>query len=353
MSTNRANHIEHPARTLFRGGYGYLSAATAGLPTKETAEATNAHLSEWERGALNPAKLDEQFEACRSHFAALAKVSPTQVAIGSQVSQLVSVIATALAPGSEVLCADGDFASLVHPFVQCPELNVRTVKFEDLAAEINSNTALVAFSLVQSATGAVADFERITRAAESHDARTLVDLTQSLGWLDVGAEGFDYTVTHSYKWLCSPRGMAFLTVRGRSDALRPTGAGWYSADDVWSSCYANHMPLSATAAKFDLSPVWPAIAGTEAALRMFTTLDRTEVQTHAVTLANEARAILRLPPSNSAIVTWPDPEGADLAAMQRAGIVAAGRAGNARISFHLWNTSDDIALLRNALRDGS
>jgi selenocysteine lyase/cysteine desulfurase len=29
--------------------------------------------------------------------------------------------------------------------------------------------------------------------------------------------------------------------------------------------------------------------------------------------------------------------------------VASGRAGNARISFHLWNTADDVELLARAL----
>ena len=43
-----------------------------------------------------------------------------------------------------------------------------------------------------------------------------------------------------------------------------------------------------------------------------------------------------------AILTWPDPTGADLAALTAAGLRASGRAGRARVAFHLWNTPDDV-----------
>ncbi|MBP6686104.1 MAG: aminotransferase, partial [Leucobacter sp.] len=155
---------------------------------------------------------------------------------------------------------------------------------------------------------------------------------------------------HAYKWLCAPRGTAFLTVRsGLDDALTPLAAGWCSADDVWSSCYAGHTPLAEGAGRFDLSPLWPLVAGTEAALALFVSLDPDAVHDHAVGLANSAREILGLPAGDSAIVTWPDADGSALAAMQAAGIIASGRAGNARVAFHLWNTSEDVELLARAL----
>jgi selenocysteine lyase/cysteine desulfurase len=35
--------------------------------------------------------------------------------------------------------------------------------------------------------------------------------------------------------------------------------------------------------------------------------------------------------------------------MQAAGISASGRAGRARVAFHLWNTDDDVAAVLEAL----
>lgn len=338
---------------------GYLSACTGGLPSHATLAASREFLDGWAAGGLNARAVGDSAERTRELYAQLVGVTPDRVALGSQVSQLVSIVATAVPDGGEVLCAEGDFSSLTHPFEQLAGrgVRVRYAPVAELAAAVRPGTSLVAFSLVQSATGEVADHAAIVAAAAQAGARTCVDLTQSLGWLPVGAATFDYSVCHAYKWLCAPRGTAFLTVRaGLDDTLTPLAAGWCSADDVWGSCYAGHTPLSASAGRFDLSPLWPLVPGTEAALELFVSLDAAAVHDHAVGLANAARAALGLvgggaggAGGNSAIVTWPDADGSQLAAMQAAGIVASGRAGNARVSFHLWNTPDDVALLAEAL----
>ena len=353
---------------------GYLAACTGGLPTRSTTAALHDFADTWAAGRLDARALGEVAEQCRSHFARLTSVSPDRVALGSQVSQLVSIVATAVPDGAEVLCAAGDFASLTHPFEQLGRrgVRVRYAPVAELAAAIRHDTALVAFSLVQSATGEIADAEGISAAASRVGARTLVDLTQSLGWLPTDARGFDFTVCHAYKWLCAPRGTAFLTVREELQAdLTPLAAGWCSADDVWDSCYAGHTPLAAGAGRFDLSPAWPLLAGTEAALSFFADLPTAAVHDYDVTLADAARDMLGIRESGpdkrsgaagagagvlgsavstgSAIVTWPDPDGEDLARMTAAGITASGRAGNARVAFHLWNTLEDVDLLARAL----
>lgn len=340
------------ARRRFADVPGYLSACTGGLPSAETAAALTAFVDAWTSGAVDAKAIGADVERCRGLYARIAGVAPDRVAFGSQVSQLVSVVATSVPDGAEVLCAEGDFSSLTHPFEQLAARGVvvRYAPVAELADAVSPATALVAFSLVQSATGEVADADSISAAAAAAGARTLVDLTQSLGWLPVGASGFDYTVCHAYKWLCAPRGTAFLTVRdGLDDTMTPLAAGWCSADDVWSSCYAGHTPLAEGAGRFDLSPSWPVIAGTAAALELFASLDIEEVRAHDVRLANLARETLGLPSADSAIVTWADPDGSDLAAMTAAGITASGRAGNARVAFHLWNTEDDVELLARSL----
>lgn len=336
----------------FAAGPGYLATCTAGLPSDATVDAMQAFVARWAGGGLNAGAIGAELAECRALFAQIAGVSPDEVAIGSQVSQLASIVASGVPDGAEVLCAVGDFASLTHPFEQLAHrgVRVRYAPVAELAAAITPDTALVAFSLVQSACGTVADHVAIAQAAARAGARTFADLTQSLGWLPVGAEHFDYTVCHAYKWLCAPRGTAFLTVRsGLEDSLRPLAAGWCSADDVWSSCYAGHTPLAAGAGRFDLSPVWPAVGGTLAALRECAERDPAAVHRHALGLAHAARAVLGLPAGDSAIVTWADPDGADLAALTASGITASGRAGNARVAFHLWNTAEDVAQLAAAL----
>lgn len=331
---------------------GYLSACTAGLPTLETISASEHFMHDWACGRLDAAALGESLDRSRALFATLAGVAPERVAVGTQVSMFSAIVASGVPDGGEVLCVTGDFASVTHAFEQqAPRgVTVRYAPLTELASAVRPSTDLVAYSLVQSASGEVADYAAITVSAQQHGAQTYVDLTQSLGWLPVGASEFDFSVCHAYKWLCSPRGTTFFTVReGLEGTLTPLAAGWYSADDVWSSCYAEHTPLAAGAGRFDVSPAWPSLPGTEAALRFFVSLDPHTAHAHAVGLANLAREAIGLPRSNSAIVTWADPAGAALSRMRKQGIVASGRAGNARIAFHLWNTEADVELLERAL----
>lgn len=331
---------------------GYLSACTAGLPSFATTAALRAFVDEWSTGRMDARRISAQVEQCRALFAGLVGVVAERVAVGTQASQFASVVATAVPDGGEVLCVAGDFASLTHPFEQLSArgVRVRYVALDRLADEITAATTLVAWSHVQSASGAVSNAEQIRAAAKAAGALTCVDLTQAVGWLPVDADDFDITICHAYKWLAAPRGSAFMTVReGLESRLVPLAAGWCSAEDPWSSCYAGHTPLAQGAGRFDLSPVWPVIPGTVAALETIAGIDPHLSHEHALELANAARSGLDMAPGDSAIVTWPDADGTDLAAMTRAGIVASGRAGNARVAFHLWNTHDDVAQLIEAL----
>ena len=70
---------------------------------------------------------------------------------------------------------------------------------------------------------------------------------------------------------------------------------------------------------------------------------------HATGLGDRLADALGLPGRGRAIITWPDPSGADLAALTLAGLRASGRAGRARVAFHLWNTLDDVDRVLAAL----
>lgn len=331
---------------------GYLAACTGGLPSRDTVAAMTADLSGWAGGSVDAADYARVAERARASYASLVGVSPERVALGSQVSALVAVVAASLPDGAEVLCVEREFASLSHPFERQAHrgVTVRYAPLAELPAAIRPGTTLVAYSMVQSACGSLAPHAEIVAAARAAGALTLADLTQSAGWLPANAAENDLTVCHAYKWLCSPRGAAFLTVsEALTETMNPTQAGWASGDDVWASCYAGHTPLAPRASRFDVSPAWQAWVGADAALRLFAESDIAEIQAHNLALANAFRARLGEPAGDSAIVTWSDPDGADLARMTAAGLVASGRAGNARVAFHLWNDAADVALLADAL----
>ncbi|MCT9820363.1 aminotransferase class V-fold PLP-dependent enzyme [Microbacterium sp. W1N] len=336
-------------RAEFGDARGYLAACTAGLVTEGTRRALRAELDR----RPDVAAYCSAVEASRAAFAQLVAVTPDRVAIGSQTSVQLSVLAAALPDGATVLVPDGEFSSVVLPFAHAGRgIRVRTAPLHALAAAIDPTIALVAFSLVQSATGEIADADAIVAAARRVGARTVCDATQAVGWMPVDAAAFDALLCHAYKWLCCPRGVAFMTVTADyARALTPVQAGWYAGDDPWASCYGGEVDLAGCARRFDVSPAWQAFVGAEPALRAFAAADIDEVHAHVTRLAGAFRERLGLPAPQreSAIVTWADPDGAALAALTAAGITASGRRGRARVAFHVFNDRDDLERAAAAL----
>jgi len=341
------------ARARFSGGRGYLAACTLGLPTVDTLAAMRADSEEWALGRACAVKYGAVVERVRSGYADLVNVPVGAVAIGSQASVLAALVAANLPHGAEVLCVDGDFSSMVFPFLgqRHRGVTVRHVPLDELADSITANTSLVAWSMVQSATGAIADTDAIVAAALRTGTLTLCDTTQAAGWMPVDASRFDATICHSYKWLCAPRGVAFLTVNARmAEELNPAQAGWYAGESPWASCYGPEMTLAVDARRFDVSPAWPAWVGAEPAIALFRSLNLVEACAHAVALGDALCDGLDIDRLGQAIVTWPDAAGQALARLTAAGLVASGRAGRARVAFHLWNDEDDVADALAALR---
>lgn len=330
----------------------YLAACTSGRPTIQTVSALHADADAWGRGEASPAHYQVEVDRARALYAGLVGVGTDRVAIGSQASVMAAVLAAAVPAGREVVCVDGDFTSMVFPFLQQEHrgITVRHVPVSELATALSERTWLVAFSLVQSSTGEIADATGIRAAAAAVGAFTLCDTTQATGWLPVNAAEFDATICHAYKWLGAPRGAAFLTVLpGLAEVLRPVQAGWFAGDDPWQSCYGPTMNLARDARRFDVSPAWPAWVGTRVALEFVSSLDPAAVYSHDTGLANALCEGLGLDQKNQSIVTWADPDGSDLARLTAAGITASGRAGRARVAFHLWNTPADVTAVLTAL----
>ncbi|MFP3915024.1 MAG: aminotransferase class V-fold PLP-dependent enzyme [Actinomycetota bacterium] len=244
-------------RGEFRPDGVYLDTPTYGLASDRVHEMLVSGLDRWRRGVATMDEYDGAVGRSRRLLAEMVGVDPSRVAVANQVSVLAGVVAASLPGGSRVVAPDNDFTSLLFPLLvhQDRGVTVRTVPLDDLARAIDAGTDLVAFSLVQSADGRVANVDAICEAARRGGARVLVDATQAAGWLPIDAGRFDYMLVGGYKWLMCPRGTAFLTLRAEHDeALRPLLAGWYAGDEVWGSIYGPPLRLASDARRFDVSP---------------------------------------------------------------------------------------------------
>ncbi|HYI17224.1 MAG TPA: aminotransferase class V-fold PLP-dependent enzyme [Solirubrobacteraceae bacterium] len=333
------------ARRLFSPEGTYLNTATYGLPPRTAIEAMGPALDEWRHGRTQFEHWDESVGRARRAFAALAHVDPADVAVGGTVSAFAGLVAAALPDGARVLAVEGDFTSVLFPFLaQAPRgVEVELAPLERLAEALGPEHDLVAFSAVQSADGRIADVDAVVAAAAAHDVRTFTDTTQGTGWHDLDHGRFDYTACAGYKWLLAPRGTAYFTLRPEHrDSLLPHGAGWYAGDDVPASYYGAPLRLARDARRFDLSPAWHCWIGAAPAAELLAEVGAGAIGAHDVALADRLREGLGMEPGNSAIVSL-DGLPADAAErLAAARIMAAGRGGLLRLSFHLYTTEEDV-----------
>ncbi|HZN70882.1 MAG TPA: aminotransferase class V-fold PLP-dependent enzyme [Micromonosporaceae bacterium] len=327
---------------------GWLNTASYGLPPRPAWDALQAALDDWRVGRTSWEGWDESTSRSRAAFARLVGADPTDVTVGSAVSQVLAPLAAALPPGTRVVAPDVEFTSNLFPWLARPDVGVRTVAPAKLAEAVDADTDLVAFSLVQSATGEVARYDEIVTAARDHGALVVVDATQACGWLPFDATTADVVVVAAYKWLMSPRGAAFAYLAPEvRERLTPHAAGWYAGAEVHESYYGPPLRLAGDARKFDISPAWFSFVGAAPALEVVERIGVAAIHEHNVALANRFLTGLGRPPGDSAIVTV-DVPGAE-EKLKAAGVRAAVRAGLVRASFHLYSTVDDVDLALAAL----
>ncbi len=338
------------ARDLWQPLPGWLNTASYGLPPRPAWDDLMAALADWRAGRTSWEGWDGSTKRSREAFARLVGVDARDVAVGSQVSALLAPVAAAMPDGTRVLVPDVEFTSLVFPFVTHADRGVEVVTAATAGYldAIRPGIDVVAFSLVQSSNGDVAEYPEIVAAARSVGALVLVDATQACGWLPFDASLADGVFVAGYKWLMSPRGtaLAYLAPALR-DRLRPIAAGWYAGEDPYHSYYGLPMVLAGDARRFDVSPAWFSWVAMAPTLELIELIGLEGIREHNVALANRFLVGLGRPPGDSAIVTVDVPGAQER--LEAAGVRAAVRAGRVRASFHVYTTEGDVDLALDAL----
>ncbi|MDN3359132.1 aminotransferase class V-fold PLP-dependent enzyme [Actinomadura sp. DC4] len=324
---------------------GWLNTASYGLPPRTTVDAVSRALDEWRRGASPWMAWDASTGLARAAFARLVGAGPDDVAVGSAVSELLAPVAASLPAGANVLVPDIEFTSNLFPWL-VQDLNVRTVPPDRLADAIDSRTTVVAFSIVQSATGEIAPVDDIVAAARTNGALVVADATQAAGWLPVDATRFDVLACAAYKWLMAPRGAAFCYIAPAArEWIRPSAAGWYAGEE--HAYFGPPLRLAASARRFDISPAWFSYVGAVPSLELLNDIGVDEIHSHDVALAGRFLEGLGRPPTGSAIVSVDVPDAARR--LEAAGIRAVVRDGRLRAAFHLYTTEADVDAALTAL----
>ena len=359
----------------------YLNQASLGLipvPTieamdtflKETAQFGNLYLSDDQEAAI--------LDGVRSAGAEVLGTSSGAVAVVAGASEGLGQVTSLLEPEhGTVLLVGSDFPSVTYPWLAAAQRGGISVRFiedradrdltQDLVEAIDPGTAVVAFGVVQYATGTRVDAGRVAERAHQVDARVVVDATQlaGAGVVDMIGWGADAVVTSGYKWLSAHGGVALLALV--SDLVNgvPGLVGWMGAENPFDLDPLT-LRLADDARRVELSTMsYVSAIGLESSIAMLSSVGFERIDQHARRLATHlVDRVAELgwrpfrPPSDPSaaphIVSLRhadhDPAVTAEHLASEARIVCGRRADGLRISLHAYNDSDDIDRLVEALR---
>ncbi len=168
----------------------------------------------------------------RKSLAKLIKTNPNNIALQSSSSDIISIVANGFDFGSNGAAAfmKGDYPSDALPWLLAKEnrgIEVHTLEHalptaQWLEKNLPSNTKVFNISHVTFDTGKKIDLKEIGKLMQERGILFVVDATQSLGGMAISEEELSYIDVLScscYKWLLGPYGSAFGYFSPRAQKL--------------------------------------------------------------------------------------------------------------------------------------
>jgi cysteine desulfurase / selenocysteine lyase len=357
----------------------YLNQASLGLIGQPAVTAMHTFINDVARhGNLYMSDSDEvgYYETLRQHAARLFHCDSAQVAIVASASEILGQLPSLLQPklNSTILAVSSDFPAITRPWLRLAALKNHMVRFVDdqptcnltdtLIEAIDENTAVVAVSSVQYATGTVVDISRLRRSTAQVGARLIVDATQAAGAMRVDAAAWDAdaVVASGYKWLGGHGGVALAIMSPLLLEQIPPLLGWMGASDPFGFD-ATSLSLANDARRYTQSTMsYASMAGLTVAVEQLLSLGQARIEAHARTLAamlvSDASRYgwqpfrsLGDPAASSHIISLGHPREsvqAVLGSLRGHNIVCSIRGGRIRISLAPYNDASDVNTLIEA-----
>jgi isopenicillin-N epimerase len=187
--------------------------------------------------------------AARQRLGAYLGVGGDELAFVPNATTGVNIVARslALAPGDEVLATDHEYgacdaawrfvcerAGATYRRVEIPLPFEPETFVPRLMAAVGPRTKLIFASHITSTTALIFPLAALCAQARAAGVATLIDGAHAPGHiaLDLAAVGADFYTGNCHKWLCAPKGSAFLHARSERQAhLHATVVSWgYVAD---------------------------------------------------------------------------------------------------------------------------
>jgi selenocysteine lyase/cysteine desulfurase len=267
---------------------------------KSHTEALHRFMMDKAQGEGARALQAEVMQRTRDKSAQLFSVKPDEITFLSSASDGINLLAYALEwqPGDNVVVADVEFPSDILPWTKLAARGVEVrvirhrnwyISLEDIAAQIDERTRVVAISHVSMFTGQRLDLPALSNLVRSSNAIFLLDATHAAGVVPVEANYADIVVSSCYKWLLGVHGTAiFYWNRERLPDLQPPFIGWNSGARIpgWQNPTA--YTLHDDANRFlPGNPSFISLYVLDNALDHLLALGADKIEAHALALSGE------------------------------------------------------------------
>jgi selenocysteine lyase/cysteine desulfurase len=353
----------------------YVNSCSQGALSTEVETALGTFIDSWHESGSPWDRWMEEFERLRAAAARAIGADADEVAIMPSASVAIASIATALAfdaERSKVVLGEFEFPTMAHVWLaerpRGAQISWARARGEELpleayATDVDDRTRVVPVAHVCFRNGYRADVPGLVTLCRERGAHVFLDDYQRTGNapLDVHALGVDFFVTGALKYLLGPSGVAFLYVRrALIEQLTPLVTGWFGREQPFAFSPAP-LDWSATARRFETgTPPVPNVFAARAGIELLESVgfdaiaSRIDALVHRCIAGARARGFAVLTPEDPArrgpLVVVRSSNAAELVERLGArGVIASARGHGLRVSFHAYNTVEDVDAVLDAL----
>lgn len=351
----------------------YLNSCSQGALSNRVELAFVEYLQSWQQYGSPWDIWVEHYESARKTFASFLNADPDEVAIVASASAGVNSVASALSfnQRAKVVLGEFEFPTMGHIWL-AQQARGAKIEFVNAAGDsiplsayetsIDRQTLIVPLTHVCFMNGFRSPVADVVRMAHDRGALVLLDDYQDCGTRPVDAKAMDvdFYVSGTLKYLLGPPGMAFLYARkSLVPSLTPTVTGWFGQTNPFAFDVRHFDPAPAARRFESGTPPIPSIYGSCEGVQLLQEVGletvKTQVKTLVRTLVEGVRdlGIQIKTPHNSEgplVVLQAKDAAALVNRFSQNGVIVSCRRDGLRISFHVYNTLDDVEYVLQLLQ---
>ena len=322
-----------------------------------------------------------QIEVLRTDVADLLNADSAEICMIPNTTTGINLVAEGWPwnRGDNIVIPEDEFPGNLFPWMNQSNRGVELrvvprrgeeVHVDDLIAQVDAHTRMIAVSWVGYASGFRIDVQSLVQKAHDLGVLVFLDAIQGLGMydLDLQSTPVDFLAADGHKWMLGPEGSGVAMIRKEHlPKLRCGNVGWGSVKQSFN--YAEpSFDLRDTASRYESgSANMVGIAALSASVKIFQRIRQLhgphaignrviELSTRLHQKLGEIGITSRLPSQQdhrSGIVTFQVP-GCEPAEVRRQclaeNVVVSCRGGGIRASIHAYNDDSDLERLVNVVR---